>query len=184
MYCVSPYWLFYVFFAYCLVVFFWVFEVDVPQIGHIYVFIEEAGFNPAKRRQWGLNIIGHCQCQCVEGISPCVQQLASKASSNTMPTLVPATPSISSRSWTDCMASSFRPSRMVDQNSPGMLSGIMWVSIRLLWFWWVIDHPQTIVLYLPLYFLFLNPTEFFFLHADGRSHHTHASSPGNRSCMW
>ncbi|KAJ8395850.1 hypothetical protein AAFF_G00027330, partial [Aldrovandia affinis] len=62
----------------------------------------------------------------VEGISPCAQPLASKVSSITMPTLVPTTPPISSHSWTHYMASSFQPSRGVDQSSPEFFSAWRW----------------------------------------------------------
>ena len=95
----------------------------------VYIFIDEAGFNLAKRRGQGQNIICHRAIVNVPGkrggnIIPSIYAAISQKViySIAIPTLVSTTPPVSSHSWTHHMASSFQPRRGVDQSRPAMLS--------------------------------------------------------------
>lgn len=69
------------------------------------------------------------------------------AGSITMPATVPATPPVSSHSWTHGIASWFPPSRGADQSSPGILSsGTTWVA-GLLWSAFCSATTHTLLLY-------------------------------------
>ncbi|XP_041118603.1 uncharacterized protein LOC121322555 [Polyodon spathula] len=145
-----------------------VLELDAAAIQHVYIYIDEAGFNLAKRRGRGRNIIGHRAIVNVPGqrggnITMCTavsQQGVLHHHANLGPyntallitfldtlhgILIPAEQKggpEQPRYVVICDNVSFHRAALVRN--------------------WFIDHPQFIVLYLPPYFPFLNPIEEFF----------------------
>lgn len=114
----------------------------------------------------------------VEGMSPCEQTLASKASSITMPPLVPTTPPVSTHSWTHYMISLFQPVNG-DHKIPGILSsGTMWVLVH---------QPPIIYCSISPILFHITWKDFLSIVIEGlwlQSSCPHASSSGNKRCMW
>ncbi|XP_029571765.1 uncharacterized protein LOC115163746 [Salmo trutta] len=140
-----------------------VLELDAAAIQHVYIYIDEAGFNLAKRRGWRRNIIDHRAIVNVPGqrggnITSQKGVLHHHANLGPYNTALLIT-------FLDTLHGILIPAEQRGgPEQPRYV--VIWDNVSFhraaLVCNWFIDHPDCIVLYLPPYSPFLNPIEEFF----------------------
>ncbi|XP_041102761.1 uncharacterized protein LOC121314041 [Polyodon spathula] len=156
-----------------------VLELDASAIQHVYIYIDEAGFNLAKRRGRGRNIIGHRAIVNVPGqrggnITMCAA-ISQQGILHHHTNLGPYNTTLLI-TFLDTLHGILIPAEQTGgPEQPRYV--VIWDNVSFhraaLVRNWFIDHPQFIVLYLPPYSPFLHPTEEFFSARRWKVHDCH-----------